>query len=107
MPHPGLQHPPQIPPSNTLSTATSLSLPTPSPSAPHGIIGSGAMGNGVNGRELETILPGQPQAQAPPHPPQPAAKTIGTISDLVSTFQNVQRKGMLVVVLGDARKLKQ
>jgi hypothetical protein len=67
------------------------------------------MGNGVNGREIETVLPGQSQSQsqAPQHPPQPAAKTIGTISDLVSTFQNVQRKGVLIVVLDDARTLKQ
>lgn len=62
------------------------------------------MGNGVNGREIEAVLPGQPQAQAPPHPPQAAVKTIGTISDLVSTFQNVQRKGMLIVALDDAQK---
>ena len=62
------------------------------------------MGNGVNGREIEAILPGQPQAQAPQHPPQPPTKTIGTISDLVSTFQNVQRKGVLVVLLDNARQ---
>ena len=65
------------------------------------------MGNGVNGREIETVLPGQLQGQAPSHPPQPPAKTIGTISDLVSTFQNVQRKGMLTVLLDSARKQSQ